>query len=110
MSNEFNVGSSTVGAKGLTGKFDLATGETRWSQDIKHFQAKAKQDKEFQEYHGIRKDGYRKVATIPDALALKLFEDHNLDIHDPGFMSNPDEVKRLKKILLSEYRDLVINQ
>jgi len=49
------------------------------------------------------------MATIPDIVAIKIFEDHKLDLHDPNFMSNPSNLTKLKKILVSEYADLVIN-
>lgn len=107
---DFKVSSATVLHDGrLEGNFDLDTNIGTYKQDIKHFQDKAKEDKAFQEYHGHRKDGYRKVATIPDSLAMKIMEDHGLNIHDVNFMNNPANLTKLKRVLMTEYRDLVIN-
>jgi hypothetical protein len=49
------------------------------------------------------------MATIPDIVALKILQDHKLDLHHQHFMSNPANLTKLKKILITEYRDLVIN-
>ena len=69
----------------------------------------AKIERDKQEYFGARKDGYRKMATIPDIVAIKILQDHHLDLHDPSFMQDPNNLKKLKTILMSEYRDLVVN-
>ena len=49
------------------------------------------------------------MATIPDIVAIKILEDHKLDLHDPTFMQDPNNLKKLKTILITEYSDLVIN-
>jgi hypothetical protein len=49
------------------------------------------------------------MATIPDIVAIKILQDHHLDLHDPSFMQDPNNLKKLKTILMSEYRDLVVN-
>jgi len=49
------------------------------------------------------------MATIPDIVAIKILQDHKLDLHDPHFMSDSNNLKKLKSILITEYRDLVIN-
>lgn len=56
-----------------------------------------------------RPDGYRKFATIPDSIALKILMDHGLDLHDPMFMHDKDKVAKFKKIFMEEYRDLIVN-
>ena len=108
MSKEFKVSSATVPG-GLQGSFDLNTGDGFIKQDITSFVEKAKEDRDYQDYHGIRKDGYRKFATIPDAIALKMLEEDGINLHDPNFMNDPVEVARFKRIFASKYRDLVVN-
>ena len=106
---EFNF-TYTGGENRMKANFDLDTGDNYVEQDVTNFIEAAKIDRAKQEHYGIdRHTGYRKLATIPDIVALKLLTEHGLDLHDPNFMSDTNNVKRLKKILLSEYRDLVIN-
>jgi len=108
--NEFKFYSGTVGAnESIKAGFDLETGDWQAQQDISQFKKNVKLQKEKEEYYGKTKNGYRKMATIPDIVAIKIFEDHKLDLHDPNFMSNPSNLTKLKKILVSEYADLVIN-
>ena len=111
MSKDFNfkVRQKNQNTGGIDATFDLTTGEEVVSQDITAYQELAKKDREWQEYNGHRKDGYRKFATIPDVLAVKIKHEHGLDLFDPTFLHDPDKVAKLKAILVSEYRDLVIN-
>ena len=108
--NEFKFYSGTVGKdKSINAGFDLNTAEWEAKQDITDYVEHAKLEREKQEYYGIRKDGYRKLATIPDIVALDILQKHNLDLHDPHFMNDPNNLKKLKTILSSEYRDLLVN-
>lgn len=107
---DFKFHSTTVGAdKGINAGFDLQSGDWQATQDITQYKENARLDRERQEHYGIRKDGYRKMATIPDIVAIKILQDHNIDLHDPAFMHDPNNMKKLKTILLTEYRDLLIN-
>lgn len=107
---DFKFHSATVGSKnGINAGFDLQTGQWQANQDISQYKDQAKVDKDKQAYYGLHKSGYRKMATIPDIVAIKILQDHKLDLHDPSFMQDSNNIKQLKKILLSEYRDLVIN-
>lgn len=108
--SKFHIGSKTVGAKGLQGSFDLKTGESYFSQDTKYFEAEAERDRQFQEYHGHRKDGHRKFATVPDVVVLKILEDHGLDLHHADFSKDPNNMRKLKQIMLSEYSSLIVNK
>ena len=72
MSKDFKFHSATVGTDGLQAGFDLDTGEGYYTQDISYFKEKAKRDRELQDTVGVKKDGYRKMATIPDVLAIKI--------------------------------------
>ena len=49
------------------------------------------------------------MATIPDIVAVKIKEDHHIDLHDPAFMQDSNNMKKLKVILKLEYPDLLIN-
>jgi hypothetical protein len=106
---EFKFHSATVKEKGINAGFDLDTEQWEAKQDISDYKEDAKREREKQEYYGIRKDGYRKLATIPDIVAIDILQKHHLDLHDPAFMQDPNNVKKLKTILMTEYRDLVVN-
>lgn len=107
--SEFNFHSATVGKDGMQASFDLGSGEGFAQQDITQYKEQAKKDREEQDYYGIRRDGYRKLATIPDIVAIEILQNYGLDLHDPTFMSNPANLTKLKRILQSEYRDLLVN-
>lgn len=107
---DFKFRSSTVETdKGIHAGFDLESGNWEATQNITQYKEQAKEDRDRQEYFGKTKGGYRKMATIPDIVAIKILQDHHLDLHDPSFMGDPNNLKKLKSILLSEYRDLVVN-
>jgi hypothetical protein len=107
--NEFKFHSATVKEKGINAGFDLETEQWEAKQDISDYKEHARLEREKQEYYGIRKDGYRKLATIPDIVALDILQKYKLDLHDPAFMRDPNNLKKLKTILMTEYRDLVVN-
>ena len=106
---EFKFHSATVKQKGINAGFDLDTKQWEAKQDVSDYKEHAKLEREKQDYYGIRKDGYRKLATIPDIVAIDILQKYNLDLHDPTFMRDPNNVKKLKTILMTEYRDLVVN-
>ena len=112
MSNSSEIkfrGKQADGKNGMQATFDLETGHGYFQQDVSKFIDQAKLDREKQEHFGIKKGGYRKLATIPDVIALKRFEDHNLDLHSQEFMSDTNNLKKLKTILHMEYRSLLVN-
>ena len=109
MAQWFNVSSATTKGKGLQGHFDLEDGEGWFKQDLTPFVEKAKEDRHFVEHHGQRKDGYRKFATIPDGIALKILEDHHINLHDPNFSQDPNNMKKIKTIIQMEYPALLVN-
>ena len=109
MAQWFNVSSATTKGKGLQGHFDLKEGEGWFQQDLDPFLDKAKEDRHYIEHHGQRKDGYRKFATIPDAVSLKILEDHHINLHDPNFSQDPNNMKKLKAIIKMEYPALLVN-
>jgi len=107
---DFKFYSATVGAnEGIQAGFDLQSGDWQAVQDISKYKEAARLQRDKEAYYGKTKSGYRKMATIPDIVAIKILEDHKLDLHDPAFMTDPNNLKKLKKILITEYSDLVIN-
>jgi len=108
--SDFKFHSNTVGAKeGINAGFDLQTGDWEAVQNITQYKEAAKLERDKQAYYGLKDKGYRKMATIPDIVAIKILEYHKLDLHDPSFMQDSNNLKLLKKILVTEYPELVIN-
>jgi len=108
--NNFVFSSATVDQKeSIKADFDLQTGDWEAKQNVDQYIEHAKHERSRQDYFGKTKGGYRKMATIPDIVAIEILQNHKLDLHDPLFMSNPANLTKLRKILVTEYRDLVIN-
>ena len=108
--NEFTFGSSTVKPKeDIKAGFDLQTGNWEAKQDVSQYLKNAQLDRDREAYFGRTNKGYRKMATIPDIVAIKINQDHGIDVHDTHFMRDKDKLKKLKSILISEYPDLLIN-
>lgn len=105
----------TPGSKGntMSGKIDYGgIGEqTHWeiAQDITPHLEEVKRDRDLLATGRHNNAGFRKMATIPDIVALRIFEDHKLDIHDPMFGDNPINFKRLRHILKTEYPELLVS-
>ena len=69
-------------------------------QDEKPFLEQAKLEREL----GQKKDvGYKKACTIPDIVAVELLYKYGIDIHAETFMSDTDKVKKVLKIIKSDY-------
>lgn len=87
---------------GMTAKIDTDTMQFSATQDHRAFVEAAKVDREMQAR--TSKDvGYKKACTIPDVVALELNFKYGLNIHDPSFMHDADAVKKVMKIIRSEY-------
>jgi len=50
---------------------------------------------------------YRSFAIIPDIVAIDILTKYRIDIHAKEFMSNPAEVAKLKRIIATDYPDLL---
>lgn len=50
---------------------------------------------------------YRSFAIIPDIVALDILTNHGINVHASDFMSDINEVNRLKQIIRSEFPDLL---
>lgn len=110
--SEFVFNSATINPKeSIKAGFDLATGNWEAVQDVSQYKKHAQLEKEKQEYFGLNKNksGFRKMATIPDIVAIKIKEDHGIDLHSTTFMRDKDRMKKLKYILKTEYPELLIN-
>jgi DNA-binding LytR/AlgR family response regulator len=46
---------------------------------------------------------YRSWAIIPDIVAIDVLARYGIDIHAPEFMHHPDQVRRFKQIIQSEF-------
>ena len=92
-------------------EFEVNRGEEiQWKiqQDEKPYLEEVKRDKELLN-SGRAASGYRKMATIPDIVAIEMLQKHRLDIHDPSFMHEPANMKRLRYILQTEYPHLIVS-
>ena len=97
---EFNFSSATVDPKkSIKAGYDLETNNWQATQDVTHFIESVKRDRDREAYFGKSKMGYRKMATIPDIVAIKIKEDYGIDLHSPTFMQDKDKLKKLKVIL-----------
>jgi len=81
---------------------------TQVSQDINGVLEQTALDREYQEAHGKSKK-YRKIATIPDVVAIEILTKYGLDLHAPDFMHHAINGRKLRQILKSEYPKLLLN-
>jgi len=108
--NEFKFSSATIApSESIKAGFDLQTGEWQAQANVQQFKEQAKLDRDKQAYFGRAKTGFRKMATIPDIIAIKINQDHGINLHDTTFMRDRDKMKKLKYILTTEYPDLMVN-
>jgi len=108
--NEFSFQSATVNPKkSMKAGFDLQSAEWEVKQDIQQYKDQVKLERDKEQYFGRVSKGYRKMATIPDIVALEILQNHKINLHDPLFMNDKDNMKKLKTILMMEYPDLLVN-
>lgn len=91
----------------LQGTIDYTDTESRWQikQDEKPFLEEVQREKDNQK----KNSHLRKFATIPDIVAIEILEKYGLDVHSTQFMSDVDGLKKLKQIILQDYKHLVVN-
>ena len=78
----------------------------RVSQDVSAYNRYAEQQRKINdETGGSRK--YRSFAIIPDIVSIDILNKYGINIHDPEFMSNPADVNKLKRIIKTEYPELL---
>jgi len=88
--------------------FDGNSFKTQVSQDISGVIEQVALDRDYQDRHGKSKK-YRKIATIPDIVAIEILTKYGLDLHAPDFMHHPINGRKLRQILKSEYPKLLLN-
>tara|TARA_R110000737_G_scaffold86001_1_gene118519 strand:- start:700 stop:1035 length:336 start_codon:yes stop_codon:yes gene_type:complete len=88
--------------------FDVTTEGSRFtlSQDINAYRQYAKESRDLYEV-AKKKSHYRSFAIIPDIVAIDILTKYQIDINASDFMSDKALVARLKRIIISEYPDLL---
>jgi hypothetical protein len=88
--------------------FDVATDEDRFllSQDINAYRQYAKESRDLYEV-AKKKSHYRSFAIIPDIVAIDILTKYQIDINASDFMGDKALVAKLKRIIISEYPDLL---
>lgn len=76
------------------------------NQDISEYLKYAKQQRDMQATYGDSSH-YRSFAIIPDIVALEILTNHGINLHESEFMSNKEDVAKLKRIIKSEYPQLL---
>ena len=76
------------------------------NQDVSEYLKYAKQQRDLQAAHGDASH-YRSFAIIPDIVALEILTNHGINLHESEFMSNKEDVAKLKRIIKSEYPQLL---
>lgn len=75
-------------------------------QDVTEYLNYAKESRDKQALRGDASH-YRSFAIIPDVVALEILTKHGLNLHESEFMSNKEDVAKLKRIIKSEYPNLL---
>lgn len=75
-------------------------------QDVTEYLNYAKESRDNQALRGDASH-YRSFAIIPDVVALEILTKHGLNLHESEFMSNKEDVAKLKRIIKSEYPNLL---
>ena len=79
------------------------------TQDTDFILEEVKRDREILASGGKKEMGYRKMCTIPDIVAIEMLTKHNIDVHDPLFLHDANNMKRLKYVIQTEYPHLLIS-
>lgn len=74
-------------------------------QDVSHYKAHAELSRQVEAINAPRAH-YKRVAIIPDIVAIDMLTKYGLDIHDPNFMHDPAAKKKLYQLLQTEYAAL----
>jgi hypothetical protein len=73
------------------------------SQDIEgHLQYAQEMRSSIQENTNVRS-----FAIIPDIIAIDIYSKHKIDVHSDEFLSSPEQLKRIRHIIKSEYPKLL---
>lgn len=75
-------------------------------QDVSEYIKYAKNSRDMQASSGDASH-YRSFAIIPDIVAIEILTKHGLNLHESEFLKNKEDVTKLKRIIKSEYPDLL---
>lgn len=89
--------------------YDDTSNRFEVSQDITETMKEIQRDRDLLSTGRHNKHGFKKLCTIPDVVAIEMMQQHNLDIHHPDFNADPNNMKRLRYILRTEYPHLLIS-
>ena len=71
-------------------------------QDVQPYLDAAKRSRDIVSQTGGSKS-HRPFAIIPDIVAIDILNNYGLNLHASEFMTNPEDVAKLKRIIKSEY-------
>jgi len=88
--------------------FKVTTDETNFKleQSVEAYREYAKEQRLLDEQAKSTRN-YRSFAIIPDIVAIDILTKYGIDIHAPDFMHHPDQVRKFKQIVMSDYPDLL---
>ena len=72
-------------------------------QDVSPFLKQAAIERSMSDARVGKYNRMRKVATIPDIVAIEILTNHKIDLHDDETSKNPHTMKKVMRILQSEY-------
>ena len=75
------------------------------TQDVSAYKDYAKQQRDLQQTGGGNR--FRSFAIIPDIVAVDILKNHGINLHAAEFFTNPEDVAKLKRIIKTEYPDLL---
>lgn len=87
-------------------KSKVSSNKIQVAQDVSEYLNYAKQSRDLQSAGGDASH-YRSFAVIPDIVAIEILTKHGMDLHATEFMSNKEDVAKLKRIIKSEYPNLL---
>jgi len=87
-------------------KGKIADKKIQVHQDVTEYLNYAKQSRDTQSSGGDASH-YRSFAVIPDIVAVEILEKHGMNLHHTEFMSNKQDVAKLKRIIKLEYPSLL---
>ena len=77
----------------------------RLNQDVSGYVAYAERQRQLDTLASSKRN-YRSWCVIPDIVAVELLTKHNINIHDANFLKDPKDVKKLERIIETEYPKL----
>jgi len=89
--------------------FEIETGanQFRLTQDVDHYRNYAKDMRNQGRDNFGAGQKYRPLFIIPDIVAVDILTKYKLNVHADDFLDDPANMIRLKRIIYSEYPDLI---